>query len=111
VLTPSQPRLEGEPPEEGRVPPTPIVEAHFIRNSFFLKPGQLLRDAGALKGIPGHIVQGRYDLLCPPKSAYALCQTWPECRLHIIEGAGHDRGEPGVAAAMAEALNRLAAAV
>lgn len=111
VLTPAQPRLEGEPPTEGRLPPTPIVEAHFIRNRFFLEPGQLLCGAGALRGIPGHIVQGRYDLLCPPKSAYALCQQWPECRLQVIEGAGHDMGEPGVAPAMAEALNRLAEAV
>ena len=110
TLTPSRSRLEGGPPTEGRVPPTPIVEAHYIRNGFFLEPGQLLREAGTLKGIPGHIVEGRYDLLCPPKSAYALEQAWPECRLQIIEGAGHDMSEPGVAAAMAEALRMLAAA-
>jgi proline iminopeptidase len=108
VLTPSKPRLEGEPPTEGRLPPTPVVEAHYIRNGFFLEPGQLLRDAGVLKGIPGHIVQGRYDLLCPPRSAYALTEAWPDCRLQIIEGAGHDMSEPGVAPAMAEALRRLA---
>jgi len=107
-LTPAQSRLEGEPPTEGRLPPTPIVEAHYIRNDFFLEPRQLLRDAGCLKGIPGHIVQGRYDLLCPPKSAYVLAQAWPDCRLEIIEGAGHDMAEPGVAPAMAEALRRLA---
>jgi proline iminopeptidase len=108
TLTPSRTRLEGEPPADGRVPPTPIVEAHYIRNSFFLAPGQILSEARRLEGIPGHIVQGRYDLLCPPKSAFALAQAWPGCRLEIIEGAGHDMGEPGVAAAMAAALNRLA---
>jgi proline iminopeptidase len=108
TLNPSRSRLEGEPPTDGRLPPTPIVEAHYIRNGFFLEPGQLLRDARLLKGIPGHIVQGRYDLLCPPKNAYALCEAWPDCRLEIIEGAGHDMGEPGVAPAMAEALRRLA---
>ena len=108
VLTPSNPRLDGAPPSEGRLPPTPIVEAHYIRNDFFLQPGQLLRDARRLAGIPGHIVQGRYDLLCPPKNAYALCAAWPDCRLEIIEGAGHDMGEPGVAPAMADALRRLA---
>jgi proline iminopeptidase len=108
TLIPSRMRLEGEPPSEGRLPPTPIVEAHYIRNDFFLQPGQLLRDARLLEGIPGHIVQGRYDLLCPPKNAYALCAAWPDCRLEILEGAGHDMGEPGVAPAMAEALRRLA---
>jgi proline iminopeptidase len=108
TLTPSRTRLEGEPPSDNRVPPTPIVEAHYIRNNFFLAPGQLLSEACRLKGIPGHIVQGRYDLLCPPKSAHDLTQAWPDCRLQIIEAAGHDMGEPGVAAAMAEALNRLA---
>ncbi len=107
-LTPAQQRLEGELPADGRLPPTPIVEAHYIRNDFFLQPGQLLREAGRLEGIPGHIVQGRYDLLCPPKSAYALTQAWPDSRLEIIEGAGHDMTEPGVAPAMAEALRRLA---
>ncbi len=108
TLNPHRTRLEGEPPSEGRLPPTPIVEAHYIRNDFFLEPGQLLRAAGRLEGIPGHIVQGRYDLLCPPRSAYALCAAWPSCRLEIIEGAGHDVGEPGVAPAMVEALRRLA---
>jgi len=110
VLNPSRFRLEGEPPSEGRLPPTAIMEGHYIRNGFFLAPGQLLGDAPKLEGIPGHIVQGRYDLLCPPKNAYALCAAWPGCRLDIIEGAGHDMGEPGVAPAMVEALRRLAAA-
>ncbi len=110
-LIPANSRLEGEPPAQGRLPPTPIVEAHYIRNGFFLERGQLLRDAGALEGIPGHIVQGRYDLLCPPRSAYALTEAWRDCRLEIIEGAGHDMSERGIAPAMAEALNRLAGAV
>jgi len=105
-LAPAQTRLDA--PAEGRLPPTPIVEAHYIRNDFFLEPGQLLRDAGRLEGIPGVIVQGRYDLLCPPKSAYALQQAWPICRLRFMEGAGHCMSEPGVADAMAEAVRALA---
>lgn len=108
VLTPGKPRLEGEPPTEGRLPPTAIMEGHYIRNGFFLEPGQLLHEAGKLKDIPGHIVQGRYDLLCPPRAAYALTEAWPDCRLEIIEGAGHDMSETGVAPAMVAALRRLA---
>jgi proline iminopeptidase len=67
-----------------------------------------LREAARLKGIPGVIVQGRYDLLCPPKNAYALAQVWPGCRLQIMENAGHCMSEPGVAKAMAEAVRALA---
>jgi proline iminopeptidase len=106
-LSPGATRLPPASASEGRLPPTPYVEAHYIRNDFFLKPGQLLRDAGQLAGIPGVIVQGRYDLLCPPKSACALHAAWPKSRLTIIEDAGHDMGEPGVAAAMAEAVREL----
>ncbi len=106
-LTPSSTRLPDVIADGARLPPTPILEAHYIRNDFFLKPGQLLADAYRLKGIPGAIVQGRYDLLCPPKSAYALAQVWPEAELQIIEGAGHAMTEPGVMEAMREALARL----
>ena len=108
TLAPAETRLAGAPPEEGPLPPTPIMEAHYIRNDFFLEPGQLLREAGRLRGIPGVIVQGRYDLLCPPKSAFALCEAWPDCRLQVLEGVGHCMSEPGVAQAMAEALLALA---
>jgi proline iminopeptidase len=105
-LAPAQTRLEAL--GEGRLPPTPIVEAHYIRNDFFLEPGQLLREAGRLADIPGVIVQGRYDLLCPPKSAYALQQAWPACRLQMLESVGHCMSEPGVADAMTEAVRALA---
>jgi len=106
-LAPGGTRLSGAAPEAGRVPPTPIMEAHYIRHDFFLKPGQLLTDAGRFAGIPGVIVQGRYDLLCPPKSAFALSEAWPACRLQLMEGAGHCMTEPGVADAMAEAVRTL----
>ncbi len=105
-LAPAQTRL-ATPAAEGRLPPTPFVEAHYIRHDFFLKPGQLLADAGRLAHIPGVIVQGRYDLLCPPKAAYALQQAWPASQLQLMEGVGHCMSEPGVAEAMAEAVRTL----
>jgi proline iminopeptidase len=108
-LAPTPTRLASEPAAEGRLPPTPLVEAHYIRHDFFLEPGQLLRDAGRLAAIPGTIVQGRYDLLCPPRSAYALVQAWPASRLEMMETAGHCMSEPGVAEAMARAVCELAA--
>jgi len=93
---------------EGRLPPTPLIEAHYIRHSFFLEPDELLGGARRLAGIPGAIVQGRYDLLCPPKSACALAEAWPGCRLALMENAGHAMTEPGVTEAMYVAARSLA---
>ena len=107
LLEPRQTHIDV--PAEGRVPPTPLVEAHYIRNDFFLKPNQLLGNAPRLNGIPGVIVQGRYDLLCPPKTAYALSEAWEGCRLQMMERAGHCMSEPGVADAMAAAVKELIA--
>ncbi len=108
-LTPSATRLpDTSTAGRGPLPPTPFVEAHYIRNDFFLEPGQLLREAWRLRELPGVIVQGRYDLLCPPASAHALAAAWPECRLTMMESAGHAMTEPGVMEAMSRAVRSLA---
>ncbi len=106
-LAPSQKRLSAPVGRSERPPPTPIVEGHYIRNGFFLEPGQLLRDAHRLKEIPGVIVQGRYDLLCPPKAAYALSKAWGNCRLEIMDKAGHAITETGVMDALTAAVSEL----
>ena len=93
---------------DGSLPATPFMEAHYFRNECFLKPGELLTEAGRLAGIPGIIVQGRYDLLCPPASAFALAEAWPEARLVFVEGAGHAMTEPGVTEATTAAVEALA---
>lgn len=95
-------------PAEGRVPPTPIIEAHYIASSFFLPPDALLDGASRLGSIPGVIVQGRYDLLCPPRAAFELARRWPGCRLEIMPGAGHAMTEAGVFEAMKRAIDRIA---
>ena len=56
------------------------MEAHYFVNDCFMTPDQLLNEAGKLAGIPGIIVQGRYDLLCPPSTAHALAARWTEAR-------------------------------
>jgi proline iminopeptidase len=106
-LAPGLTRLPAQAGAEGRLPPTAIMEAHYIRNAFFLEPGQLINNAGALGGIPGVIVQGRYDLLCPPVNAHAIAQAWPGCRLTFVEAAGHTMSETGVAEAMTAAVREL----
>ena len=56
------------------------MEAHYFQNDCFMKPNQLLAEADKLKDIPGIIVQGRYDLLCPPATSHALAARWRESR-------------------------------
>lgn len=107
-LLPGQPRLPTLMRSE-RLPPTAIIEGHYIRNDFFLAADQLLRDTPRLNGIPGVIVQGRYDLLCPPKTAYALSEAWGTCRLQLVDKAGHAITEPGVMDALTAAVDELAA--
>jgi proline iminopeptidase len=95
-------------PDTGRVPPTPIVEAHYIANHFFLPPDALLDGASRLGAIPGVIVQGRYDLLCPPRAAFEIARRWPGCRLEIVPAAGHAMTDPGIFEAMKRAVDTLA---
>lgn len=89
-------------------PRTPTVEAHYFANDCFLRPGQLLAEAHRLKGIPGVVVQARYDLLCPPITAWRLAQAWPDCEIMPVEAAGHSQSEPGVEAAMTAAVQKVA---
>ncbi len=109
-VRPSRTRLDLVSIRHGRrgLPATPFMEAHYFRNDCFLAPDQLLRDAGRLKGIPGIIVQGRYDLLCPPIIAHALAACWPDARIHVVEGAGHSLHDPGVAEAVSAAISEVA---
>ncbi|CDP50031.1 Proline iminopeptidase [Devosia sp. DBB001] len=75
---------------------SPFMEAHYFSNDCFLEPGQLLANAGRLARIPGVIVQGRYDLLCPPTTAFALAEKWGNCDIRVVERAGHSLSDPGV---------------
>ena len=60
------------------------IEAHYFRHNAFLAHGQLLRDIDRIRHLPGVIVQGRYDIICPPRSAWDLAQAWPEARLEMV---------------------------
>ena len=84
------------------------IECHYFVNQAFLEPNQLLEDAQELDGIPGVIVQGRYDLICPMESAWELHQAWPDSELQVIPDAGHSASEPGIRAALVEATDRFA---
>ncbi|MEH2549011.1 proline iminopeptidase [Bradyrhizobium sp. AZCC 2262] len=90
------------------LPATPFMEAHYFANDCFMQPNQLLREAGRLKGIPGIIVQGRYDLLCPPATSHALGALWREAEIRFVEGAGHTLYDPGVRDAVMKAIADMA---
>ena len=86
------------------------IENHYFVHAGWLEEGQLLRDAHKLKGIPGVIVHGRYDMPCPVRTAWQLAKAWPEAEFHLIEGAGHAASEPGILDRLIRATDRFAEA-
>jgi len=85
------------------------IECHyFVNGGFFRSPNQLLEDVGRIRHIPGVIVQGRYDVVCPMKSAWDLHRAWPEAELRIVPDAGHAASEPGILSALIEATDAFA---
>jgi len=72
------------------------IESHYFVNKAFLDDGQLLRDADRLRNIPGVIIQGRYDMATPAKTAWELHNAWPATELHLVGDAGHAFKEPGI---------------
>jgi proline iminopeptidase len=85
------------------------IECHYFRHDSFLAPDQLLRDADRLSGIPGFIVHGRYDVVCPVEQAVALHRVWPQAELRIVPDAGHSAAEPAIACELVAATDALAA--
>lgn len=83
------------------------LEAHYFVNGLFMAEGSLLAEAHRLAGIPGCIVQGRYDIVCPIVSADALAQAWPDAEYRIVPDAGHSAMEPGIRAALVAATERF----
>ena len=67
-----------------------------------MEPNQLLRDIDRIRAIPGAIVQGRYDIICPLQTADELSRAWPEARHIVVADAGHVVSEPGIAKALRE---------
>jgi proline iminopeptidase len=107
--TPNRTRLDLTALNSSRaVPATPFMEAHYFSHDSFMRPNQLLQEVGRLAGIPGIIVQGRYDLLCPPATSHALAAAWREAEIRFVEGAGHTLYDPGVRDAVMKAIADMA---
>jgi proline iminopeptidase len=85
------------------------IECHYFTNKgFFERDDQLLHNVKKIRKIPAIIVQGRYDVVCPARSAYDLNKAWPESKLIIVHDAGHSMTEPGIRSALIEETDRFA---
>ncbi len=85
------------------------LENHYFINDGFLEfDGQILANMGRISHIPGVIVQGRYDMICPPSSAWKLSELWPMSELKMVRNAGHALSEPGISAELVRAMDRIA---
>lgn len=84
------------------------IENHYFINGGWLKEDQLIADADRLADIPGVIIQGRYDVATPARSAWRLAKAWPRARLEIIPDAGHAYDEPGILDALVRATDEFA---
>lgn len=84
------------------------IECHYFINHAFLEADQLLRDMPRIAHLPGVIVHGRYDVVCPLDNAWALHKAWPGSELAIIRDAGHAAGEAGITDALLRASDRIA---
>ena len=84
------------------------IECHYFINNSFFRPNQLLDEATSLRDIPGYIIHGRYDTICPLEQAWALHQAWPQAQFKIIAGSGHSAMEKGIRSALIEATDELA---
>jgi proline iminopeptidase len=84
------------------------IENHYFTHDAWLEPNQLVRDARRLADIPGVIIQGRYDVATPMRTAWELHRVWPEARFEVVPGAGHAWDEPGIQRLLVEATDRFA---
>ena len=84
------------------------ISCHYYLNKCFLKANQILNNVHQLRDIPGIIVHGRYDILCPVENAYTLNAAWPQSELNIVPGAGHVTSEPVITDALIEATQLMA---
>ncbi len=85
------------------------IECHYFKHRcWFARDDQLVADAVRLRHLPGAIVQGRYDVVCPIRSAWDLHRAWPEAELHVIPEAGHSAFEVGITNRLIEVTDRFA---
>ena len=90
-----------------KLPNSPFLEWHYTKNNFFLKKNEIISNVKKIKKIPAIIIQGRYDLICPPKSAFLLAKKMSNCELKIIENSGHSTSEPSIKKNLLKAIDKI----
>ncbi|MFG2108937.1 prolyl aminopeptidase [Micromonospora chersina] len=93
--------------EEQALPIARIL-SHYAVHGGFLAESQLLDGVDRIRHLPAVVINGRYDLCCPPVSAYDLARRWPEAELRIVPDAGHSAAEPGIARELLRATDHFA---
>ncbi|KAH8830466.1 proline iminopeptidase [Flagelloscypha sp. PMI_526] len=85
------------------------IENHYFVNNGFMRDGQLLesQEIDKIRHIPAVIIQGRYDVVCPATTAFALKKAWPEAELYMVADAGHSSREPGTSKLLVEATDKF----
>lgn len=84
------------------------LENHYFHNGGFLEEdGWILREKSRIKHIPATVIQGRYDMICPPLAAWKLAQGWENCDLRLVPFAGHALSEPGISEGLVRAMDSL----
>ncbi|MGY6409592.1 MAG: prolyl aminopeptidase [Alkalilacustris sp.] len=99
--------LGGEGPADYARAFARLENHYFIHGGFLERDGQILQELHRLADIPGHIVQGRYDMICPPDSAWKLSQGWARADLRLVPLAGHALSEPGITAELVAITDSL----
>lgn len=100
--------ITGESPGEYARAFARLENHYFINRAFLERDGQILEDMDRIAHIPGIIVQGRYDMICPPDAAWKLKERWPAGRLKLVNKAGHALSEPGISVELAREMDRVA---
>lgn len=83
------------------------IECHYFQNRCFFRPNQLLEDMDKISHLPGFIVHGRYDIVCPIDQAFTLKASWENAQLRVIDNAGHAVTETGISNALVESCNSM----
>ncbi len=93
--------------KKDNLPNSPFLEWHYTKNNFFLKENEILKNINKIKNIPTIIIQGRYDLICPPKSAFSIAKKMKKCELKIIDASGHSTSEKKIKENLLKATNNI----
>jgi len=104
-----RPPSDSPPPIDGDASALAIarIEAHYFVHRAFLEDDELIANVGRIRHLPCTIVQGRYDVICPPVTADALARAWPEAEYIVVPDAGHSIREPGVVVELVAAVKRM----